>query len=95
VLSERVVRTNRPAGEDRPVDRGDAVTHLVRSMRRRLRVAESHLIAAKYQQRTVAPDGSICLNRNFPGESQKLSSRSTALFRRSTMLYNYIPSAPN
>ena len=36
-----------------------------------------------------------CLNRNFPGESQKLSSRSTALFRRSTMLYNYIPSAPN
>ncbi len=31
----------------------------------------------------------------FPGENQKLSSRSTALFRRSTMLYNYIPSAPN
>jgi DNA-binding response OmpR family regulator len=26
----------------RVVDRGDAVTHLVRSMRRRLRVAESH-----------------------------------------------------
>jgi len=62
VLSERVVRTNRPAGEDRPVDRGDAVTHLVRSMRRRLRVAESHLIAAKYQQRTTA--GSIGITEN-------------------------------
>ncbi len=35
------------------------------------------------------------LYRNFPGENQKLSSRSTALFRRSTILYNYIPSAPN
>jgi hypothetical protein len=55
VLSERVVRTSKPAGEDRPVDRGDAVTFLVRSMRRRLRVAESHMIAAKYadQQRVT------------------------------------------
>ena len=36
-----------------------------------------------------------CLNRNFPGESQKLSSRSTAPVRRSTMLYKCVPSAPN
>jgi hypothetical protein len=28
----------------------------------------------------------LCLNRDFPGENQKLSSRSTALFRRSTRL---------
>jgi hypothetical protein len=39
--------------------------------------------------------GTTCLNRNFPGENQKLSSRSTALFWRSTMLYNSILSAPN
>jgi hypothetical protein len=38
---------------------------------------------------------SRCLNRSFPGEKQKLSSRSTALFRRSTMLYNCLPSSLN
>jgi hypothetical protein len=38
---------------------------------------------------------SIYQNQNFPGESKKLSSRSTALFRRSTMLYNCVPGAPN
>ena len=65
VLSERVVRTSKPAGEDRPVDRGDAVTFLVRSMRRRLRVAESHMIAAKCdaaQQRVM--DGFMGIAEN-------------------------------
>ena len=38
---------------------------------------------------------SSCLNRNFPGESQKLSSARTASVWRSTMLYNAIPTAPN
>ena len=66
VLSERVVRTCKPANEgDVPADRGDAISSLVRNMRRRLRVAESHMIAARYQPRT----GSIGMTENSSSSS--------------------------